>query len=90
MSYELKEKKEYHDNGQLAYEETIGMIERGKEYLYPSRRQLKNGPALIRVGRVAKYYNNSQIAWLLNYDENGQIIKENNPAYRKDGSVIMY
>lgn len=83
---------EYHINGQLAYTETIKYISKEDINAYSNVRTSSDGSLYwYRIGKQAKYYDNGQLAWELNYDEkDGSIIKDNKPSYRKDGTVIVY
>lgn len=75
MSVEVtKVNNEFHPNGLLAYTETI----------------VSDGQSFFRIGTNAKYFDNGQLAWALNYDSKGNLIKDGKPCYRKDGSVITH
>lgn len=86
---ETKEIKEYHDNGQLAYEETIVLLPKNKEHLYPQRTQHSDGYCWIRTGIQAKYHDNGILAWELERNNKGEVISSKK-GYRKDGTAIQY
>ena len=90
MDLEIIVREEFHENGQLKYTENIAVLPDSKASLYARRLKSPDGYYWIRVGKQAKYFNNGQLAWVLNYDNNGNVIKENNPSYRKDGTIIQY
>ena len=87
---EIIKNEEFHKNGQLAYVETIGILSKEAEHLYDNRRISPEGYSLIRIGRQAKYFDNGQIAWELEYDDRGELIITGKPQYRRDGTVIVY
>ena len=82
--------KEFHKNGKLAYIETIQILSKEEEHLFNNATRHPDGFEWIRIGKQAKYYDNGQLAWILNYDNNGVVIKEKNRSYRKDGTIIVY
>ena len=49
-----------------------------------------DGTYFIKVGKCAKYYDNGQLEWELNYDANGAVIKEENSQYYKDGTEKIF
>ncbi len=81
---------EFHKNGNLAYTETIAILAPSSAHLYEHRRVHPDGHEWIRTGRNAKYFDNGQLAWELNYDEMGKVIKNDKKNYRKDGTVIIH
>lgn len=87
---ETKTNQEFHENGQLAYTETIAYLNPEIPHLYYNTLVDDSGKEWMRVGRQAKYYDNGQLAWELNYDEKGNVIKDDSRSYRKDGTVIIY
>lgn len=86
---ETKEIKEYHDNGKLAYEETIVILPKDKEHLYQNRLQHKDGYCWIRTGIQAKYHDNGILAWELTRNKDGEVI-DSKKGRRKDGTAIQY
>jgi len=82
--------KEFHENGKLAYIETIAIIPPLFKSLYQNQRITKEGIIFIRIAQQAKYFNNGQLAWIMNYDDKGNYIKDNISSYRKDGTLIIY
>jgi antitoxin component YwqK of YwqJK toxin-antitoxin module len=82
--------KEYHSNGQLMYETTFAKVEPMFLDLYTNTRTDKDGIVRIRTGTTKRFWDNGQLNWQLNYDENGNLINEKLPQFRKDGSVIEY
>lgn len=86
----IEEQNEFHPNGELAYVQTIKVIDVGEKHLYPNHRKHADGYLFIRIGLCAKYFNNGQLAWALNYDDMGNVIKDNQKGFRKNGDVIKY
>lgn len=92
---ETEEVKEYHSNSQrVAYFCTFQKVkvENDSEW-----RSLGNALVTdakdeykIRVGEAAKYFKNGQLAWKLNYDEKGNVIKGTFESFREDGSAIIF
>jgi len=82
--------QEFHKNGTLAFEQTIAILEPLFATTYEKRLTSPNGYDFIRIGRHVKYFDNGQLAWELNYNEKGEVIKENKPQYQKDGTIIQY
>ncbi len=81
----------FHENGQLAYTATIARLDEShSKLLYSNRLFSDDHKEWIRVGKQAKYYDNGQLAWELNYDDKGNVIKDDERSYRKDGSVIIF
>lgn len=87
VSKELQQ--EFHENGALAYENTIAIIEGGLND-YPNHRIHPDGYKWIRIGRHVKYHDNGQLEWLLNYNERGDLIEEKNLSYNKDGTIKTF
>lgn len=85
-----KTNKEYHENGSPSYIETVAIIPPLFLNLYRKVSVTKEGVHWIRVGKCQKIHDNGIIAWTLNYDEKGNVIKENIVAKRKDGTIITY
>ena len=90
MIIETKLNEEFHPNGKLAYTETIAILAPGTEHLYDNRRIHPDGYQWIRLGRHAKYFDNGQLNWELNYDEKGNYVDNKKLSYRRDGTVITY
>ena len=88
MTTELRQS--FHENGTLFYEETICRLNNDQINDFPNRILSPKGYSFIRTGRVAKYFDNGQLAWELNYDKKGELIKDDSRQYRKDGTVIEY
>lgn len=84
-----KVNNEYHPNGTLAYTETrVVVAEIKQETNLCAIRTAPDGTMSMRVGRHAKMFDNGQLAWEINYDDNGHAILPYSKAYRKDGTVI--
>jgi hypothetical protein len=81
----------HYPNGQLAHVENIAHLspDADLDKEFPNCR-IKDGKAWIRVGRCAKFWDNGQLHWEQNYDQKGNLIKEDKPSYRKDGTVINH
>lgn len=86
----MKSNNEYCVNGSLRYEETILILPKETSHLHSNRRTHPDGYEWVRVGRNAKYYDNGQVHWVLNYDEAGELIEEKRVSYRPDGTAIKY
>ena len=82
--------KEYHENGSIKYIETIAVIPPLFSVLYSRGCVGFDGVHRIRVGKCQKSHDNGVVAWTLNYDDKGDVIKENNISKRKDGTIINY
>lgn len=89
MVIETKLIEEFHPNGQLAYTQTIGILSAETAHLHDNRRNHPEGYSWVRIGRQAKYFDNGQLAWELNYNERGDILKRDKPTYRKDGTIVL-
>jgi hypothetical protein len=87
---DIKTNQEFHKNGQLAYAENILIVPANTSHLYQNKRINDAGVEWVRVGEHAKYYDNGQLAWMLRYNEFGDVIKDNAPSYRKDGTIIQH
>lgn len=83
----VKEIKEYHNNGQLAYEETIAVLLPMFAPLHSNRRTHPDGYDLVRIGTQTKWFDNGQMAWQLSYSETGDYLSCST-KYRKDGTTI--
>ena len=81
---------EFHPNGRLAYTASTATLSKDEHDKYPNARVAPDGTQWIYNGVVAKHYNNGQLAWQLNYDETGAIIKDGKPSYRRDGTIIQH
>jgi hypothetical protein len=81
----------YYKNGNLSYTETLGIIAKGYEHLYPNRiHNMDTDVSVIRLGSK-KFWDNNQLHWELKYDEFGNVIKDRDQKeYQKNGSVIVY
>ena len=88
-SFIKQEIKEYHKNGNISYEETILIIPKEVEYLFPNRVTHKLGFSWIRIGINSKYHENGVLAWSIKRDDNGEAI-EFSRQKRKDGTFIIY
>lgn len=67
MILEQNTTEEYHNNGQLAYTETRAKIHPDHTDRYPNGLIHPEGYYWVRLGRCAKYYDNGQLAWEINY-----------------------
>lgn len=88
--YKTKINEEFHVNGKLAYTETIAILIPAYSHLFENKRIHPDGYEWIRIGKCAKYFDNGQLSWQINYDEKGNALKDNSFSFRKDGSVIQY
>ena len=66
-------KKEFHDNGNLRYIETIVILDPQFAHLYENRRANKNGDSWIRIGKNQKFKTNGILEWEIIYDQSGNI-----------------
>jgi hypothetical protein len=80
MILERKEWKEYHPNGQVWITGEIGIIADMWKHLYDYRTGFKGyeGKPVCRLGKWTKYLVNGQLAWIIEYDNYGNIIKDLN------------
>lgn len=88
MILSTKTNNEYHANGQLAYTENISILSEASAGSYSNRRISTDGTQWIRTGVNAKYFDNGQLAWRLQYDNVGDLIQTDDKQYRKDGTVV--
>ena len=89
MILEYREIKEYHKNGQLMYETTLGVVAPMFRHLYKNAIYTKD-ETLIRVGITRRFWDNGRLNWMLKYNEDGTLSSEKFPQYRKDGTIINY
>ena len=82
--------REYHPNGQLMYESEFSIIEPMFENAYTNTLKNKSNETFIRTGVTRRFWDNGQLNWQLNYKDDGSLITNNLPQYRKDGSVILF
>lgn len=75
MILETKTYKEYHQNGELSYTETIAILAPLFAHLYDRRCVHPDGYEWIRVGINGKWDSNGKQQWVLNYDQKGEILK---------------
>lgn len=75
MILETKTNKEFHPNGKLSYIETIAILSKSHAHLYGHRRMHPDGYEWIRVGVNGKWSPEGKQMWVLNYDQNGDIMK---------------
>ena len=80
----------YHENGNLWYKEKVAIIYPIFTPNYDRAMVNKDGEWWIRIGENAKYYDNGQLAWVLDYNMKGEVIKTEKNSYRKDGTIIEY
>lgn len=85
-------KREYHDNGQLSYIETVVTLT-PNEYnplIHKCARMSESGEIWIRTGLQAKYFSNGVTAWELHYTDTGDIDESRKfISRREDGSIIQ-
>lgn len=82
---------EHHPNGQVWIQGQIGVVAPMWQHLYDFRTGFKGyeGKPVVRLGKWTKQFDNGQLAWTLEYDQNGYETKEKFPQFRKDGTGIM-
>lgn len=91
MFLRVELQQEFHDNGALAYEQTIAILKPEHEAKFDRRIMHPDGYCFIRIGRNVKYFDNGQLAWQLDYNDKGEVIKNKDQReYRKDGTIIIY
>lgn len=90
MIVSKKERIEKHQNGKLAYYELWAKIAPLYRARYPDHRKDEKGNYWIRVGWNYKCFDNGQLAWQMEYDNNGVLVKGSYKAYRKDGTPITH
>lgn len=81
---------EYHANGTVAYIKTIALIPSNVRDEKHFSIVNENGDKYIYFGETAKYYDNGQLRYNLEYDQNGKATDKYNVQYRKDGSHVVY
>ena len=85
--------QEFHKNGQLWINGQIALVPEELKQIYDYRIGFKGyeGIPVCRVGKWSMTFDNSQIAWTLDYGNGNHDYKgkKNFPSYRKDGSVIV-
>ena len=74
MINNIKENKEYREDGSLMYEETIGVISPIFLPLYPNNRVSPDGIYWVRIGYCRKYKPNGKTQWEIMYDNFGNIM----------------
>lgn len=72
------------------YETTFGVVAPMFMDLYTNTLTTQKGEILVRIGSTRKFFDNGQLAWELNYNEDGSVTKDDLPTYRKDGSIIIF
>lgn len=85
MFLEVKTLQEFHDNGNLMYEETRAYLSPLSEHLY-ERRVGYDGNTFIRIGRHIKLHDNGIIEWELTHDEKTGEVIAIKKGFRKDGT----
>lgn len=75
MIIEQKTEKVYHKNGKLSYTETIAILSKSHAHLYENRRIADDGTEWIRVGLCGKWNEDGKQMWVINYDNNGNVMK---------------
>jgi len=76
MITETKIEREYHDNGKLSYIATRGILSPLSSHLYRERRIHPDGYEWIYCGIVGKWDKNGKQMWVLNYNLNGELMKD--------------
>jgi hypothetical protein len=89
MILETRKIIENHANGQLMYETTIWVVSSQFEGFYHNKMIGANGEILIRTGMTRRFWDNGQLNWQLEYNQDGSPSGNIFPQYRKDGSVIV-
>ena len=54
---------------------------------------ISKGQPVVRIGIWTKYFDNGQIAWQLDFGDgmyDSKIKRQSFPAYRKDGTAVVY
>lgn len=85
-----KENKEYHKNDTLKYIETINILSPDELPIYSGIRLHPDGYRWFRSGINAKYYDNGQLEWMLEYNEDGSIKNNKNDSYQRDGKLKTF
>lgn len=93
MILDIKDWKEFHDNGTIHIEGKIGIVAEMWKHIYDYRLSFKGyeGKAVVRIGVWTNYYDNGQLWWKLDFGDGTHEFKgkEKFPSYRKDGSHIV-
>ena len=87
--------QEFHANGQLWIDGEIAVIKDEFKHLYDCRYENKDYPAqpIVRIGVWTKYFDNGQLAWQLDFGDgmyDSKVKRQSFPAYRKDGTAVVY
>ena len=97
MIIQEQKHQEFHPNGQLWVDGTIGIASPSTKELYEYRTEFSGyeGKAIVRLGIWTCYYSNGQMAWQLDYgagttrsrevDRYPILIKK----YRMDGTPVV-
>lgn len=81
--------REYHSNGQLRYIRSIKYISAGDAEKYQEKLIVKeDGRMFINVRQIKKYFDNGQLAWELNYTDEGDLLREKTKQFSRDGKAI--
>jgi hypothetical protein len=67
--------EEFHENGKLSYRATWGKLNPNTAHLYPNRRIHDEGYEWIYCGICGKWDLNGKQQWVINYNENGEVMK---------------
>ncbi len=89
MILKTEEHQEVHPNGKIWIAGQIGIIAPSWKHLYDYRSEGQDGQIWCRQGVWTKHYDNSQLAWTIEYDQYGRYIKKDYPQYRQDGTIII-
>lgn len=90
MIIETRVIKEYHKNGQLMYESTLGLVEPMFAPAYKNMIRNNKGEVLVRIGTTTRFWDNGQVNWKLQYNSDGSLSSDKPSQFRKDGSLIVY
>ena len=86
-----EEINEFSKEFELRYTRTLRYLTKPEEYPAICRsaiRQLPDGREYITIGTHANWHSNGQLAWKMEFDENG--FQLNFEAFREDGSRIVH
>jgi hypothetical protein len=73
-SIEIKTKKEFYENGVLAFQETIAILKPERKHLYLHRLENESF-SFIRIGKNSKYDKEGNLWWSIYRDKNGSYTK---------------
>ena len=90
MILETKVEREYHDNGNLSYQATRGILSKHTAHLYPERRLHPEGYEWIYCGLCGKWDKNGKQMWVLMYNLQGELMKEDRHRNQTASQISLF